>query len=347
MNNEIFYVGIDVSKKKLDVSITLDGKHYLSSKQVDNNVKGFEVLEKWAYKHTKKYEICEIRYCIESTGIYSEKVSDFFLEKNYYVSVMNPALIKAYHSSLNLRTKTDKVDAKAIASYCAVVKPKATPKTPGELREYRILVRHLDYLIRRRAEEKGHIESARSSMVKDLTNQTISLYDQQIGKVMDNIEKHVQKYSKLKKNLLLLESIPGIGTKTAQMLVCELHIEDGESKISKKAQTAHAGLAPAEKQSGSSVRGKTRLCKTGNPRLRKSLYFPAMTAIKYNPFVSEFYNRLLEKGKPKKVALIACMRKLLVIAIGVLNNQREFDVDWLDKKRIEQSNSKITVMCKL
>jgi len=333
MDNKVLYVGIDVSKKKLDVAITLDGKVYLASKQVNNNIKGFEVLEKWAYKHAKKHNISEVHFCIESTGIYSEEVSDFFLKKNCYVSVVNPALIKAYHSSLNLRTKTDKVDAKAIASYSAVVKPKATPKTPKELREYRILVRHLDYLIRRRAEEKGHIESARSNMVKDLTNQTISFYDQQIEEVRDNIEKHLQNNPKLKYNLELLESIPGIGERTAQMLVCELHLEDGESKISKKAQTAHAGLAPAERQSGSSVKGKARLCKTGNPRLRKSLYFPAITATKYNPFVSEFYNRLLERGKPKKVALIACMRKLLVIAIGVLNNQTAFDDHFLDKKR--------------
>ena len=338
MESKILHVGIDVSKKKLDVCLTTQDKDFLSSKVIENNVKGFDVLEKWIDKHAQKHNIDEIRLCIESTGIYSEGVSEFFWDKNYYVSMVNPAQIKAYRDSLKLRTKTDKVDARVIANYSAVINPKVSSKPSKEFRVYRTMIRHLDYLIKRRGEEKGHLETANDQLIEDSINQLVHFYDQQIKELMENIEKHLQENDKLSSDIKLLESIPGIGRHTAQILVCELHPQNPGMKLSKKAQSAHAGLAPSQRESGSSVRGRTIICKAGNPRLRKCLYFPAMTAVKYNPLVSDLYNRLLNKGKPKKVALVACMRKLLVIAVGILNHQTPFDPQWVKKRHFKKIN---------
>jgi len=105
------------------------------------------------------------------------------------------------------------------------------------------------------------------------------------------------------------------------------HIEDGKS-LNVKAQVAHAGLAPKERKSGSSINGKTRICKTGNASLRSALYMPAMSATKHNPALREFYQRLISKGKLKMVALVAVMRKLLVYAIGILRNNTPYNPDW-------------------
>ncbi|MCG6537123.1 MAG: transposase, partial [Syntrophales bacterium LBB04] len=129
----------------------------------------------------------------------------------------------------------------------------------------------------------------------------------------------------------LLKTIPGIGETTARILLCELHVENNDEKITAKVQIAHAGLAPAQKQSGQSVRGKSMICRTGNARLRRCLYFPAIVASKFNPVITEFYQRLLARGKHKKVAIVAAMRKLLSIAIGVLNNKVAFDPEWVVK----------------
>jgi transposase len=163
----------------------------------------------------------------------------------------------------------------------------------------------------------------------------IGSYDEQIKQIEGQIQEHLKKHPGLKRSVELLESIAGIGRRSSTILVCELHSEAlGEKKISAKAQTAHAGLAPQEKTSGTSVRGKRHICRVGNARLRKSLYFPAMSAIRYNPVVREFYKRLVDKGKPKKVALVAAMRKLLVIVVGVLNNGVPFDPDWATHKKL-------------
>ncbi len=103
----------------------------------------------------------------------------------------------------------------------------------------------------------------------------------------------------LKEKTELLKSLTAIGDITSKILLCELHLEDGRARISAKAQTAHAGLAPEHRVSGSSVRGKPHICRVGNSRLRKCLYMPAMVAINHNPVISAFYKRLIGKGSLK------------------------------------------------
>jgi transposase len=135
---------------------------------------------------------------------------------------------------------------------------------------------------------------------------------------------------KLKHQVQLLQSIKGIGDRTAWQILAELHAHDSIN-INIKAQVAHAGLAPRQFQSGSSVNGKPRICKTGNHRLRKALYMPALSALRFNPQLKEFYHRLLSRGKLKMVALVAVMRKMLVLATGILNNNLPFDANWTAK----------------
>lgn len=155
---------------------------------------------------------------------------------------------------------------------------------------------------------------------------TILFLSQSIAQIEKLIKEHFKKHPKLKHQIELLKTIPGIGDKTAYEILAEIHIEDGQN-INVKSQVAHAGLAPREFQSGN-VKGKPRICRTGNANLRKALYMPAMCATQKNQLLSEFYHRLVNSGKLKMVALVATMRKLLVISIGVLRNDKPFDPNW-------------------
>ncbi|MEI8378215.1 MAG: transposase [bacterium] len=321
------YSGIDVSKDKLDVALTADGKTILSTATFLNSILGFQKLSIWISKHSKNASV--VHFCIEATGIYHEEITEFLQEKeNFIVSVINPFQAKAFAGSRLQRTKNDKVDANLLACYCAISKPRESVKTLEEVKTLRKLVRTLNYQIEERSKYKTKLHSVKDDYAAHVVIATISFFTDSIADIERKIKCHVEEYPELNHQVNLLKSIKGIGDRTAWQIIAEINAAEGET-INSKAQVAHAGLAPREYQSGSSVNGKPRICKTGNKRLRKSLYMPAMSAMVYNPIMKEFYERLLSKGKPKKVALVAVMRKLLVLSIGILNNNKPFDENWL------------------
>ncbi|MCK7485184.1 MAG: transposase [Bacillus subtilis] len=227
-----------------------------------------------------------------------------------------------------LRTKNDKVDAALLACYCAITKPRETVKTKEEIKTLRQLVRCLNTIIEERAKQKTRLHSVKNSDVANVVKATINFHTQSILQIELKIKEHIKIFSNLNHQVKLLKSIKGIADRTAWQILSELHAENGET-ICAKAQVAHAGLAPRQFQSGSSVNTKPRICKTGNKNLRKALYMPALSALKHNKQLCEFYHRLLFKGKLKMVALIAVMRKMLVLAIGILNNNKPFDENWV------------------
>jgi transposase len=333
----ILYSGIDVSKDKLDIALASNGKDIISTETFSNSLQGFKKLFSWVKKHVKGYS--QVHFCLESTGIYHEEITEFLQEqKNTIVSVINPYQSKAFAASRYIRTKNDKIDAKVLAFFCTITQPDEAIKLPEEIKKLRRLVRQLNRSIKDRAKEKTRLHSCKDTDVANVLKGTIKFHSKSIAQVEKLIKDHVKKYSKLKHQVKLLKSVKGIGDKTAWRILAEIHIEDGKS-LNVKAQIAHAGLAPKERKSGSSVNGKTRICKTGNANLRSALYMPAMSAIQKNPLLKEFYQRLINKGKLKMVALVAVMRKLLVYAIGILRNDVPFDPNWA---KIQQEKFALT-----
>lgn len=326
------YSGIDVSKDKLDVALTFNGNKILSIATFQNSFLGFQKLSAWISKHSKSFHF--VHFCIEATGIYHEEIAEFLCDKeNFIVSVINPFQSKAFAHSRLLRTKTDKVDAGLLAQYCAITRPKTMHRTSKELTTLRKLVRTLNYQIEERAKYKTKLHSVKDDYAAHVVNATISFFTDSITDIEEKIKSHIGEYPELKRKINLLKSIISIGDRTAWQILAELKDIEAE-KINAKSQVAHAGLAPKEYQSGSSVNGKPRICRTGNKKLREAFYMPSLTAIRHNKPMREFYERLVEKGKPKKVALIAVMRKLLVTAVGVLNNGVPFDENWLEKRNV-------------
>jgi transposase len=154
----------------------------------------------------------------------------------------------------------------------------------------------------------------------------IATLDEQIAKVEREIRKHFDDYPDLKRKRDLLTSIPGIGETTAGSLLSEIpHLDRFESA---KAVAAYAGPSPRHRLSGTSIHGRPRMCKIGNSRIRKALYTPAIVALRFNPILKAFADRLMAAGKHKCLIIGAVMRKLLVLAYGILRSGKRFDANY-------------------
>jgi len=184
------------------------------------------------------------------------------------------------------------------------------------------LVRHLDSLGDTRQQQLNRRESSRDTRVSASLERVVTQLTAEIEQVRQQIQDHLDQHPDLKHKQELLASIPGIGQQTATALLTEM--PDLADYPSAKHAAADAGLTPAERSSGSSVRGQPRLSKIGNPRVRKLLYFPALAAMRYNPFIQTLRQRLLALGKAKMVVVGAAMRKLLHLAYGVFKTQLSF-----------------------
>ena len=314
-------IGIDVSKLKMDVVIYREGKY--KSKVFSNNQLGFEALLPWL----KAQGVENFHACLESTGIYGEALSYYLHDNGCYISVVNPAQIKAFGQSELIRNKTDQLDAKLIARFCATMDPAQWNPPSKEIRELRSLIKRLEELQKMFLQEHNHLESARHKVIETSIKDIMLKLQEEIKLIKAKIKGYIDNDPTLKNQKTLLDSIPGIGDSTIALLLsfmCTPERFDSAKKLA-----AYAGLNPKNRQSGSSLKGGTSISKTGDSRLRKALYMPALVAIKHNPTLKAFYDRLIAANKSKKSAIVAVMRKLLHIIYGVLKSGKAFDVNFV------------------
>ncbi len=314
-------VGVDISKLKFDVFLInqMDkGKHAVFT----NDEKGFVTFKKWL----NSFDALLAHVCLEATGRYGEDLTLFLLNNNIKVSVVNPSRIKAFARSEGVRVKTDKVDAGIIARFCKAHNPEPWLAPPPETQEIRDLYRCLQDLIDDKQRCKNRMEklSDKKSSFKTW-KKLVENYEKQIEDVEKQIKALIDSNDDLGKKEELLESIKGVGFKSSVAILSEM--PDVSAFENAKQMAAFAGLTPSVRQSGSSLKCNGSLSKAGNVRLRKALYMPALVAIRHNPVIKAFYERLLKKGKKKIVALIAAMRKLLHIIFGVLKHQKPFECE--------------------
>ena len=311
-------LGIDVSKLKFDVALLRDtGK--LKHRVFPNTPAGFGQLRAWLAKQ----KVGRVHACLEATGAYSEALATYLHEQGQVVSVVNPAQIKSYAGSHLARAKTDKADAALIARFCAERHPPEWRPLPRQVRDLQALARRLDSLLEMRQMEANRLEVAAAEAVKESLEEHLSYLGQEIARTEKLIRSHIDSHPGLRGQRELLVSIPGIGETTAAKLLGE--IMDVKLYESARQLAAFSGLAPRLHQSGSSVKKRAKLSKTGAPRLRKALYFPAIAAIRHNPYVRRMSERLKQRGKCPMQVIGAAMRKLIHIAYGVLKSGRPFD----------------------
>ena len=312
-----FHMGIDVAKAKLDCALRLsDGKY--KHKVFENSQNGFVALSEWL----DKQGAVNLQVCMEATGVYWEAVAEFLSNKQWHVSVVNPAQIKAFSASRLVRTKTDKVDAQLIAEFCRERQPEPWQAPSPSEQALRALVLRLEALQTMRTQEGNRLEVAREIIRGDILVH-IQWLDDEIKALRKKIRDHIDNDPDLKTKQSLLDSIPGVGESTIALLLA-FGMHSGRFANARQA-AAFAGLDPRQHESGSSVKGKPRMSKVGHAFLRKALYMPAMVTLYRTDWGTRFRERLAASGKPPKLIIGAMMRKLIHVAFGVLKSEKAFN----------------------
>ena len=314
MNKDTNYLGIDISKDVFDV-MSQKGVHY----QFKNTEKGFIDFLKILTKKS---------HCVmEATGYYHYQLAYYLVENSIKVSVENPLSVKRFIQMKLSKIKTDKSDAKMICAYAQHVELKLWKGESKDQQDSLQIIRMLSVYSKHSTALKNKIHGENTlgntnTVVVKSINRTIKSNKKEV----DLLEKKLLEIVKKSHQELLtrLESIPGLGRKTSLMLIV---LTDGFNRFeTASALCCYSGLTPTIRQSGSSIKGRPRISKMGNPKLRNLLFMCSFTACQHNKACKAIYDRIVAKGKSKKLALIAVCNKLLkqafaVAKSGLINDQ--------------------------
>lgn len=316
MDTSDHILGIDIAKLKFDVALIVKDK--FKSKVFANTPEGFELLSQWLTQHS----VSQLHACMEATGVYWQGLAEYLADAGHQVSVINPAQISAYAKSTMQRGKTDVQDARLIARFCERERPEAWPPEPVEQRQLLLLVRQLKHVNDSLYAERNRIQTA-APVIQASIQYIIDCLEKQSKELEKRIKDHIDQNPTLKRNQQLLDSIPGVGDKTTPWLLA--YLGDGQRFARGKQAAAFAGLSPHPFQSGSSVRGKSRISKTGHADLRRILFMPALATYGRHRDYVAFVDRLKASGKAPMSIIVALMRKILTIAQAVLKSQQPFN----------------------
>jgi len=309
-------IGIDISKNTFDVF-----SEDLGHLKFSNNKEGFKAFKKLLSKDDHSV--------MEATGCYHIQFANYLYERGFKVSVENPLVIKRFIQMKKQKVKTDKHDALMIAKYGEEQSPKLWEPEPAFIEEGKLITTLIQMYVKQQTQLKNKLDNLRSGgvekgvMVRSLHLQ-LKRVKVEIKKLETSLEGLLKKHSE---NVLTnIRSIPGIGKKTAMlMMVTTNNFRDFDSA---KQVTAYVGLAPTERSSGSSIRGRSYISKKGDPMLRHHLFMCSFTACQNNPQCRALYERIVAKGKSKKLALIAVCNKLIKQAYGVCKNDLVYDPNY-------------------
>ncbi|WP_424495381.1 IS110 family transposase, partial [Salinimicrobium sp. GXAS 041] len=310
---------VDISKDLFDVASS-EGKHF----QFKNNGLGFKSF----LKALSNQDLV----VMEATGYYHYRLAQFLYEKGMKVSVVNPLSVKRFIQMKLSKIKTDKSDAKAICEYAKANEvPLYTAKDKSQAEALQLL-RLIDIYTKQSTALKNKLHGEKvlgkpSKVVFHSLNRSLKVVQNEIKTLEVRLTEIVK--DEQQKQLTLLKSIPGMGNKTAIML---LVLTDGFTNFENASQLCcYAGITPIIRESGSSVRGKSKISKMGNPKLRNLLFMCSFTACKHNKACREIYERIIAKGKSKKLALIAVCGKLLKQAFAVAKSGLPYDENYVSK----------------
>lgn len=320
------FIGIDVAKAKLDCCLLQEGDKR-KNKVVMNSKQGVQDLLSWLHKQGVEPGNCHV--VMEATGIYHETAANALYDASVRLSVINPAVVKDFAKGLAVRTKTDKQDSFVLARYGAMVKPATwTPPSP-QARVLQALLARREALTQDLLREENRLEKSQATDTPAAVKASIAAGIQFLGKQLEQLQKeiddHIDNNPDLKEGLRLLMTIPAVGPQVASHMLALMARYQFDSA---EQLAAYVGLVPVERQSGSSLAGRARLSKAGPARIRAVMYMAAVVATRYNPHVKALYARLLARGKAKKSAIGAAMRKLVHLCFGVLKTRHAYQADY-------------------
>ena len=296
MKQSVVYIGVDVAKANLDVAWAA------ASHRFPNDRNGHAALVVWI-----KQSAAPVQLICEASGGYEQALLESLEQNNLAVTLVQAIRVRQYARAAGILAKTDTIDAKVLAAFGAAMQPKATPPLCAEqkrLRQYEAQRRHLSKVL---LAEQNRLAQVSCAELRSLSRSLISKIKKQIDTLDTGIAHLIAQDEVLCVKAQKLTAISGVGARTAALLLAQMP-ELGQ--LNRGEAAALAGLAPFNHDSGS-IRGK-RAIFGGRRALRSGLYMAALSAARYNPILSSFYQRLRAKGKPHKLALTAVMRKLLL-----------------------------------
>lgn len=312
MSQNAVFVGIDVSKAQLDVLLRPSGE----CQTVSNDEEGIGTLV------SQMQDAAPTLIVLESTGGYETAAVAALAASGLPVVVVNPRQVRDFAKALGLLEKTDKLDAGMLALFAERIRPELRELRSEEAQEFDALMTRRRQLLEMRTAEKNRAGTARSAVKKQIQRH-IRWLERELDCIDEDLDQRIKNSPLWKAKEDLLRSVPGVGPVLSRTLIADLP-ELGQ--LSRKEIAKLVGVAPLASDSGKR-RGK-RCVWGGRAPVRAVLYMAAIVAKRYNPVIREFYERLLAKGKPKKVALTACMRKLLIILNSMVRHNTRWDPNY-------------------
>lgn len=322
-------VGIDIAKSSFTACICFsreDGSlGYSEPRTFKNQKTGFNQLVRWVRKKCTKDS--ELVFLMEATGVYYESIAYHLYALKQKVHVVLPNTSKHYFSSLNIKTKTDKVDAKVLSRFGVERNHKLWQAPNPKLQELRNFTRYYVQL----QEQKTELNNIKLSkqdahqvekFILQSNQKLITLIDKQIALCKSKVKDLVNSDEQLKNKTEKVMTIKGVGLMTVATVVAETLGFEQVKNV--KQLVSYAGYDVVQRESGSSIKGKTRISKKGNRYIRNTLYFPAMVACRFNPELKQTYERIIQKKPSKMIGQVAIQRKLLILIYTLWKNNTEF-----------------------
>lgn len=336
-------LGVDVAQKELVASL---GRMYDDSsieiyayKVFKNNDAGIVALLKWVKLLANKD--VRVNFVMEATGVYHEKFAYYLDEKGYDVSIVLPNKISNYFRTLDIKTVTDKTCSEAIARFGLERKLDFWNRPKKVYKELKQLTRERDQIVEERAMVKNqlHAEEVEAEPNKGSVSRLkvrIKFLNKQEREIKNDIDGIINKEENLNQEIENICSIPGVGKLTAVIVLAETN--GFELIRNKKQLTSYAGLDVKEKLSGTSVKGKPKISKRGNRHLRKAMYLPSLSSVKYNEAHKDLYVRIVSQSGIKMKALVAVQRKMLELIYVIHKNKTTYQENYEQEKRANNTN---------
>ena len=309
LNTAGLYVGIDVSKATLDVAFGSDGNVV----QAANDDSGIAELVVRVAKAVPALVV------LEATGGYEWLVAAALAGKGIPVAVVNPRQVRDFAKATGVLAKTDRIDARVLARFAEAIRPEPRPLPSPEAKELEELLSRRRQIVDMLTMEKNRLGIAASERMQRGIKKHITWLEEALRRANDDIDKAVRASPLWREQEDLLRSVPGIGPVTARTLLAELP-ELGS--LNRKQIAALVGVAPLNRDSGT-LHG-IRTCWGGRANIRQVLYMAALTAVRRNPVIRHAYLAFKARGKKPKVALVACMHKLLTILTAMVRDRRHW-----------------------
>lgn len=306
-------VGIDVSKATLDVAFGIDSP----VRQFPNEPKGHRSLARVLAKRQSS------RIVLEATGGYEHRVLRHLTDQHLPAIRVNPRQVRDFARATGILAKTDAIDARVLVRFGAAVEPQIRPLPSPAQEKVAHLQARRGQLINLRTSEKNRLQQATDSIIERTIKAVIKTIEKQIELIEAESAEVIREHRELERTYQILTSVPGVGPVTASILIGDMP-ELGS--LSRQAVAALAGLAPFNRDSGTQ-RGQRRI-RGGRAQVRTVLYMATLTALRENPVIAEDFERFVTAGKEGKVAMTACMRKLLTILNALVRD----DMLWGEKK---------------